>query len=332
MQPTEIFGLLTLLLHVFRGFNLLNSSVPLFARNVQPSFILILQLCPSHRFRVSTQDDIGSTTGHIGGDRYRPKAARLSNDFRFSFVELRVQNTVLDPAAIQQLGKPFTLLDRNGADQNGASLLANFSDFLTINLSQIFLTPFQQGHRGIGFTLDLSQKFVAILQFDHVPLVNLLDLFGHRLILGSLRREDCVGRFKPLHFPIGGDGHHIEFVDLQEFTGLGHSGTGHSRNLVVELEEVLQRDRRKRLRLFLDLDAFFGFNRLMQPVTPLPSIHETTRELIDDDDTSVLDDVIHISFVKKMSFERVVDHMRPVHVAGSIKALDTRHLFSRPDA
>ena len=31
--------------------------------------VLVLQLRPRHRFRVAAEDDVGTTTGHVGGDR-----------------------------------------------------------------------------------------------------------------------------------------------------------------------------------------------------------------------------------------------------------------------
>ncbi len=57
--------------------------------------------------------------------------------------------------------------------------------------------------------------------------------------------------------------------------------------LLVELEEILQRDRGQRLRFFLDLDAVagvLGLDGLMQAVGPLPANHEAAREFVDDDD------------------------------------------------
>ena len=86
------------------------------------------------------------------------------------------------------------------------------------------------------------------------------------------------------------------------------------------------------MRLFLDLDAFFGFDSLVQTVTPLATFHEATGEFVDDNDLAFFDNVVHVGNVQAVGFERVVDQVRPVHVTGSVKRLHTRHLFSFSDA
>ena len=126
----------------------------------------------------------------------------------------------------------------------------------------------------------------------------------------------------PLHLAVGRNRDDVELVDLPELAGLGHGRAGHAADLVVQLEEVLQRDRGQRLRLFLDLHPFLGLDRLVQAVAPLPALHFAAGELIDDDDRVVLDDVLHVALVEVMGLERVVDQVRPLHVAGRVEALD----------
>ena len=43
--------------------------------------------------------------------------------------------------------------------------------------------------------------------------------------------------------------------------------------------------------------------------------------------SSPCDDVIHVALVEVMGLERVVDQVRPVHVAGRVEALDAGQLF-----
>ncbi len=65
------------------------------------------------------------------------------------------------------------------------------------------------------------------------------------------------------HRHVGWDLDHAEAVNLLELGFLGLRGTGHARELVVHAEVVLQRNRGERLVFVLDLDAFFGFERLV---------------------------------------------------------------------
>ena len=44
-------------------------------------------------------------------------------------------------------------------------------------------------------------------------------------------------------------------------------------------------------------------------------------------DLAVFDDVVHVALVEVMRLERVVDQVRPFHVAGRVEALDAGQLF-----
>lgn len=56
----------------------------------------------------------------------------------------------------------------------------------------------------------------------------------------------------------------------------------------------------------------------MQAVAPLPAFHETAGELVDDD--HVFYDVIDVALVEVVGLERVIDQVRPLHVAGRVEA------------
>ena len=80
-----------------------------------------------------------------------------------------------------------------------------------------------------------------------------LDLVDDRVPLLPLGAVDDVGVVDADERLVGRDRDDVELVDLPELVGLGHGRAGHARELLVELEEVLQRDRGQRLRLLLDL-------------------------------------------------------------------------------
>ena len=85
---------------------------------------------PSHRLWVSTHDNVGTTTGHVGRDGNRAEASGLRDDFSFAFVVLGVQNFMLHAAFLEQIGEPFALFNRNGTDQNRATAVLHFGDFI----------------------------------------------------------------------------------------------------------------------------------------------------------------------------------------------------------
>ena len=47
----------------------------------------------------------------------------------------------------------------------------------------------------------------------------------------------------------------------------------------------------------LDLDAFFGFDGLMQAIGPAATRHHASGEFVDDDDFAVFHYVFHIALV-----------------------------------
>jgi len=143
---------------------------------------------------------------------------------------------------------------------------------------------------------------IARSQQDRAPGgVDFLDLFNDGIPLFPLGAVDGVWKVDSLEWPIGGDRDHVQIVDFDEFRSFGHGRTGHPRQLLVQLEEVLQSDRCQRLGFFLDLDPFFRFDGLMQTIAPLATFHHTAGMLIDDDDFAVSHDVIYIALVQMVS-------------------------------
>ncbi len=92
-----------------------------------------------------------------------------------------------------------------------------------------------------------------------------------------------------------------------ELVRLGLGGAGHAGELEVKAEVILDRDRRKRLRLAVDLHAFLRLDGLMQTVAPAAARHFAAGEFIDDDDLVVLDDVLHVLFKKAVGAEQLRD-------------------------
>ena len=74
-------------------------------------------------------------------------------------------------------------------------------------------------------------------------LVALLDLLGDRVPLAVLGLVDLVVAVRADHRAVRRDLHDAELVDLHELGRLGEGGAGHARELVVQAEVVLQRDR-----------------------------------------------------------------------------------------
>ena len=140
--------------------------------------------------------------------------------------------------------------------------------------------------------------------------LHLGDLVDERRELGVLGLEHEVRLVVADHRPVGGDRHHLEAVDLVELLLLGHGRAGHARELVVQPEVVLEGDRGEGHRLALDAQALLGLDGLVESLRPAAAGHLAARELVDDDDLAVLDDVVAVDLVQRVRPQRLLEVAR----------------------
>ena len=96
MEPAEPLDLLALSLHLVFLLKLMNQTGPFLLGNIQPGLILILQHCPSHRLGIATENDVSTTTCHVGGNSYCAWLSCFGNNFCFALVLLGVQYLVFN--------------------------------------------------------------------------------------------------------------------------------------------------------------------------------------------------------------------------------------------
>ncbi len=84
----------------------------------------------------------------------------------------------------------------------------------------------------------------------------------------------------------------------------------------VHAEVVLEGDGGEGLVFLADGHAFLGLNGLMKTVGPAAARHETTSELVDDDDFAVFDDVFDVAFVEGVGLDSGLDVVLEVPVFG----------------
>ena len=138
-------------------------------------------------------------------------------------------------------------------------------------------------------------------------LVQLLDFFGGVAELLFFGAVDDVLILHADHRPVGGDHGDFELVDLLELGRFGFGRTGHAGQLLVHAEVVLEGDGGERLILALDLDAFLGFDGLVQTIAPAAAGHQAAGELVDDDHFAVLHDVILVALEEHVGLQRLLD-------------------------
>jgi hypothetical protein len=163
-------------------------------------------------------------------------------------------------------------------------------------------------------------------------LVSLRDVGHDRVPLRVLVLIDQVLVVQADHRLVGGDLHDAQLVGLLELRELGSCGPGHTGELVVHLEVVLDRDRGEGLVLLLDLHALLGLDRLVEALGVPAALEHPSGELVDDLDLAVLHDVLDVALVELLRAQRVlhVVHERRVHVL--VEVLDSQDLFDLRDS
>ena len=155
-------------------------------------------------------------------------------------------------------------------------------------------------------------------------LVALLDFLDDGVELLAFGAIDDVRIFDAAQRPVGGNRHDVELVDLQEFFRFGFRRTGHAGQLLVHAEVVLEGDRGQRLVFLLDLQAFLGFDGLVQAVAPAAARHQAAGELIDDHDFAVLHHVFHVALEQRVRLQRLVDVVKDFHVGRIVEIVDAQ--------
>ena len=97
--------------------------------------------------------------------------------------------------------------------------------------------------------------------------------------------------------------------------------------MLVEPEEILERDGRQRLVLAANRDAFLGLDGLVDAVGIAAPVHQTSRELVHDDDLAVLDDVLLVLVEQVPRFQCGVELVGELDVALIVEVRDAQHLL-----
>ena len=155
-----------------------------------------------------------------------------------------------------------------------------------------------------------------------------LDLVGDGVELGVDGAVDQVLVVLARHGAVGRDDLDGQLVDLAELGVLGKRGTGHAGELLVQTEVVLQGDGGQGLGLRPDIHPFFGFDCLMQTVAEAAAVHETTGKFVDNQDLTVLHDVVHIPFHQVVGTKCLIHIVVQLHVVRIREVLNIKVLLA----
>ena len=133
------------------------------------------------------------------------------------------------------------------------------------------------------------------------------------------------------HRHVGRDLDHRDLVDLHELLRLGERGAGHPRELLVEAEVVLQRDRRQGLVLLADPHPLLRLDRLVEAVRPAPPLEDAAGELVDDLHLAVDHRVVGVALEQRLRLQRLDQVVDEAAVLGDVEVVDVEELLRLAD-
>jgi len=166
------------------------------------------------------------------------------------------------------------------------------------------------GIQGFMFNLVLVQQVRQVFGYlnrggtnEHrlFPNYTILDVFNHGLVFLFCRKINQVAFIIPDHRFMGWYNNHFQSVNLLKFKGFGICRTRHAGQFVIQSEIILEGNRGNGLVFMLNLHPFLGLYSLMQAIRPASSGHGSASEFIDNDHLVILDDIVDILLVNRMS-------------------------------
>ena len=134
--------------------------------------------------------------------------------------------------------------------------------------------------------------------------VNLLDYGVIFLAFGLVNQIITV---ITSNWAVGGNAHHVEFVDVPKLACLGLGSTGHTTKFVVHTEVVLQSDGCKGLSCSLNLNVLLGLDSLVQTIRVAAAIQNTASLLIDNLHFVVHNHILNVLLKHTERFEQLVN-------------------------
>ena len=155
------------------------------------------------------------------------------------------------------------------------------------------------------------------------------DFINSSFILSQLGLIDNIRCVHTNHGFIGRNNHYAEIINLLKFLFFSFSSTGHTGQLLIHTEVVLESDSSQSLAFTLNLDAFLSFDSLMQAFGEAATKHEAAGKFVNDNYLTIFNHIITVTMHQCFSLQSAHQLMREVHaVFIIIHIADTQHFFS----
>ena len=94
-----------------------------------------------------------------------------------------------------------------------------------------------------------------------------------------------------------------------KFTRLGFGSPGHTRQLFIHSEIILNGNGGISFSFLFDRNPFLGLNRLVQPITPTPAWHQSSSVFIHNHNLGILDHILFVLFIQAIGTKKLGNRM-----------------------
>ena len=155
----------------------------------------------------------------------------------------------------------------------------------------------------------------------------LFDRIHNRVVFFLSRTIDRIVLVLTCHRTVGRNLDNAKAIDLGKFFSLSQRRAGHTAQLVIKTEVILEGHLRQSHVFRFDRDALFGLNRLMQTFGQTTARHHTAGEFVDQNDLIASHDVV---FVFGKEFMRAQTLIHVVHNRGAFRIIERLPLRQDP--
>ena len=120
---------------------------------------------------------------------------------------------------------------------------------------------------------------------------------------------------------------YFKIVNFMEFFCRCLRSSGHSGYLFIKTEIILNGYFGVGTRFFFNLNAFFGFDCLMQSAAVTASVKHASREFVDDNGLAVFDDVIFVALEKRLRLQTFFKIMHKAEIFRRVKIVHADKFF-----
>ena len=131
---------------------------------------------------------------------------------------------------------------------------------------------------------------------------------------------------------VGRNLHNVKAVNSFKFAFLCLCSTCHTAELTIHTEEVLEGDCCKSSVFSADCHSFLGFNCLVQALVIASAHHNSACKLVNNEDFTVIDDIVTISLHHIVRSQCLLDMMIDVCVVDVGEVVNSEILFCLLDA